>query len=253
MPYLTSFYRGLNRIGSIILDLIPKYYVTPRSLPTRKANGLRGYQIVNDDNNKESVSLDYKSDTLQIKIEAGVNSAVEKSMALQQIIQLMGASELFSEFINTKGLETILDNVDIRGIDSLKEKAAQFMQEKEQAAQQQKPDPVTQAIEAEVHMNDIKTAQKAEQAQGEIAVKSAQVEVDHQKAQTETLKVIAELDMASAQQLIAAEKHNAEMSSQAIESALAIAKHHAEQSIVAAQQGGQQEQMQEPSMQQNEQ
>jgi len=241
VPYVTGFYKGLNRIATIILDLIPKYYITPRSLPIRKANGIKDYQIVNDPKRPESVSLKYDPNSLQVKIEAGVNTGLQKQMALTQIIQLMQASEIFAKFINTQGLETILDNVDIRGIDELKVKAKQFMQAEEQAAQQQKPDPMQQAIEAEVHVETMRIQQKAEQAEGEIAIKSAQVAVDHEKADTERLKVLAELNAASARELLDAEKHNAALSRDAIKTALEIAKHHAEQSKAVTEQMGQEQ------------
>lgn len=47
MPYLIGYIKGLNRIAEILLDLIPKYIVTPRTIPVRGLNGKRAYQLVN--------------------------------------------------------------------------------------------------------------------------------------------------------------------------------------------------------------
>ena len=93
--------------------------------------------------------MDYDPHSLQIKVEAGVNSAVQKQLALDMIIKMMSSSELFNEFINTMGLEVLLDNMDIRNIDHLKAQAVEFMQQmkqqQEQAAQQ--PNPVEMEME----------------------------------------------------------------------------------------------------------
>ena len=158
-PYLMGFINGLNRIGEIILDLIPKYYVTPRSVPVLKSNGQRSYQIINDPNNPEAIKINYKPEDLQIKIEAGINTTLQKQMALNQIIQLMSASEMFAQFMNQDGLMSLLDNVDIRGIDDLKIKAEEFMQQLKQQQQQGQPDPMEKMIDAQIQVEAAKIEQ----------------------------------------------------------------------------------------------
>src|SRR6185503_12899364 len=135
-PYLIGFIKGLNRVGEIIVDLIPKYYRTPRSLPVLRPNGKREYEIINK---RGSLFMNYNPNFLQVKVETGVNFAMQKEIALQTIVKLMQVSPLFAQFINTEGLPMLLDNIDIRGIDELKMKAEQFMKQmkgQQQQAQQ---------------------------------------------------------------------------------------------------------------------
>lgn len=228
-PYLMGFINGLNRIGEIILDLIPKYYVTPRSIPVLKSNGLRDYQIINDSNNPESIKISYKPEDLQIKIEAGINTNLQKQMALQQIIQLMSASELFAAFMNQDGLSSLLDNVDIRGIDDLKIKAEEFMQrmKEQQEAQAGKPDPMQEMVQgqiqveqAKVEVEASKVEQRREQAQGELQIKAGQLAIDKEKADLEFLYMLAEAEQLDAKSAREQARLDADMTKDAVEMAM---------------------------------
>lgn len=132
MPYIIGYIKGLNRVAEIVLDMIPKYYRTPRSLPVLLPSGKREYIEINKPG---SLYMNYDASTLQVKVEVGVNFAMQKELALQTIISLMQASPKFAEFMNEKGLQILLDNIDIRNIEELKQKAAEF--EQEQAQQKQ--------------------------------------------------------------------------------------------------------------------
>mgnify|MGYP001575058535 CR=1 FL=1 len=134
VPYIVGYIKGLNRVAQIIIDLIPKYYRTPRSLPILLPSGKRSYEIVNK---KGSLFMNYDPTSLQVKVETGVNFAMQKEIALQTIVRLMQASPLFAQFINTYGLPILLDNIEIRGIEELKAKADEFQKQMEQQQQQQ--------------------------------------------------------------------------------------------------------------------
>lgn len=221
-PYLMGFINGLNRIGEIILDLIPKYYVTPRSVPVLKSNGQRSYQIINDPNNPEAIKINYKPEDLQIKIEAGINTTLQKQMALNQIIQLMGASEMFAQFMNQDGLMSLLDNVDIRGIDDLKIKAEEFMgqlKQQQQAAAGQ-PDPMQQMVEAQTQIEAAKIEQRREQAQGELQIKASQLAIDKEKADMEFMRLLAEVESLDAKSMREAQRLDADLTKDAVDMAL---------------------------------
>lgn len=134
VPYIVGYIKGLNRVAEIVLDLIPKYYRTPRSLPILLPSGQREYMEINKPG---SLYMNYDASTLQVKVDVGVNFAMQKELALQTIIALMQASPKFAEFMNEKGLQILLDNIDIRNIEELKSKAAQFEEEQAQMKQQQ--------------------------------------------------------------------------------------------------------------------
>src|SRR5690606_1889099 len=66
VPYIVGYIKGLNRVAQIIIDLIPKYYRTPRSLPILLPNGKREYMEINK---KGSLYMNYDANNLQVKVE----------------------------------------------------------------------------------------------------------------------------------------------------------------------------------------
>jgi hypothetical protein len=222
----------------MILDLIPKYYVTPRSLPIVHPDGKRSYQTINVQGNP---FMDYDPLSLEVKVEAGVNFAVQKQISLETIIQLMQTSESFAAFINTKGLGILLDNIEIRGIEGLRQAAAQFMEEtaqkqaqmeqmaQQQAAQQIDPKQVM-AMQAQAEMMKVKQKDEASQRQTQVdlikistddAVKNKQADIDF-------LKVMAEIQGAGVDQALKQEKLDAENARTAVEMSVNVSKHHHE-------------------------
>lgn len=173
MPYVVGYIKGLNRVAQIIVDLIPKYYRTPRSLPVLDEDGKRSYEIINDKKVQGSVFMNYDPDSLYVKVEAGVNFAMQKEMALKTIVSLMQASPAFAQFMNEEGLSTILDNLEIRGIDKLRGKALEF--EKKQAVMQQQ-----------------RAASEKKMAEMSAQIESQRMTIEMQRAQAETMKVMKE-------------------------------------------------------------
>src|SRR5579872_3380557 len=133
-PYIVGFIKGLNRVAQIILDLIPKYYRTPRSLPIVLPNGQHSQIQIN---RPGSLYMNYDPNSLEVKVEAGVNFALQKEVSLNTMLNLMQASPIFAQFMNENGLQILLDNIDIRGSEGLKEKAAEFEKQMQQQRQQQ--------------------------------------------------------------------------------------------------------------------
>ena len=257
-PYLINYIKAWNRIGQIVVDLIPKYYKTPRSLPVIDMDGKRRFQIVNapkqtenenaqdreqeqqgednqgaeEGNEQESVSLQYEPHTLQIKIEAGVNSSVQKQKDMDLLTRLMGSSETFSEFMNGYGLEILIDNLEIKNADSLKMLSAKFMQAKEEQAkaQSQQPDPVQMEMEAITNIEMAKVEQRREAQQGDMAIKAAQVAIAKEKNDIEYERLMAEIEEYNAKTAQAEHKAAAEESKAAVDLAIEVAKLHHEQS-----------------------
>jgi len=227
LPYLMGYIKGLNRIAQIILDLIPKYYRTPRSLPIMKSNGKRSYQVINDSSLRDAIMMNYDPNDLCVKVEAGVNSSIQKQMALEEITNMMQASPMFASFINEKGLETLLDNMDIRGIDHLKAQAEEFMKEIEEA-KKQPPPPSDAEMFAKVEMEkaNMMTQQKREEAEGQQSIDAAKVAVEKEKVQLQFIKLMADIENEKTNQAIEQERIDAEKSREAIDIALQIASKH---------------------------
>lgn len=238
MPYTVGFMKGLNRVCQQILDLIPKYYVTPRSLPIVHPDGKRSYQTINKPGNP---FMDYDPMSLDIKVEAGVNFAVQKQISLETIIQLMQTSESFAAFINTKGLGILLDNIEIRGIEGLRQAAGEFMKEtqqkqaqmeqmaQQQAAQQIDPKQVM-AMQAQAEMAKVQQKKEAVQTQAQVDLIKISTDdaVKNKEADIEFLKVMADIQGASVDQGLKQEKLDAENARTAVEMAVNVSAHHQE-------------------------
>lgn len=211
-PYMMGYVCGLNRVAQIVLNLIPKYYVSPRSVPIIKANGQRDFVYINDRSNKDSPSMKYEPHSLQVKVGMGVNSAVQKQIALDYLVRLMGASELFAEFINSEGLESLLDNIDIRGVDRLKVKAGEFMEQRKKAmeasANQQSPED--KLLETQLQIENNKTEQKAQEAQLKHGVSMSELAIKQEKVDQEWYDIISKIDEREAKQALEAAKIDAE-------------------------------------------
>jgi len=238
IPYLMGFVKGLNRIAQIIIDLMPKYYVTPRSLPIMQPDGKRSYQIINHPNNPQSINLDYKPNNLQIKVEAGVSSAVQKQVAIDQIIRMMESSQLFAEFINTMGLETLLDNMDIRGIEQLKAQSVIFMQQMAEAkkAQAEEGDPMLKAqqdqTETVKQIEMAKIEQQAVKTEGDHAIQAAKVAVEQKNTDIKFMQMMAQIEQGNMKQALEQERVDAENARSAVETAMTIARDQHDRSKV---------------------
>jgi hypothetical protein len=236
MPYTVGFMKGLNRVCQIILDLIPKYYVTPRSIPIVHLDGKRSYEVINKVGNP---FMTYDPMSLEVKVEAGVNFAVQKQISLETIIQLMQTSEAFAAFINTKGLGILLDNIEIRGIDGLRQAAAQFMEETQQKQQQadqmamqqaqEQIDP-KQALMMQSQAEMAKVQQKREAREQETQVALTKIATDdavkNKEADIEFMKVMASIQNADVDAAMKQEKVDAENARTAVEMATNISSHH---------------------------
>ena len=204
MPYLLGYIAGLNRIAQIILDLIPKFYVTPRSIPVRGIDGKREYKVINTDKvpeGQDKIYMGYDPNDLEIRITAGPNAAVQKQVALEQITRMMGASPVFAEFINTKGLETIIDNMDIRGSDQMKALALEFMEEQLQkqqaAAQQGNPELalMNKDLEGRVQAKQAEIDLKRQKMMTDTQIDIAKIALEKQKADLRYLEIMAQIKM----------------------------------------------------------
>lgn len=219
MPYVNGYLNALNQVANNIVDLIPKYYTTPRTVPVLNAEGKRSYVRINDDK-QPSVPLDYYDNALHVTIEAGVNFTIQKARALQQIIAMMQASPSFAQFMNAQGLPILLDNLEIRGIDQLKLLAEQYVQQMKQ--QQPPPNPEILKIQNEQQ----KIAMTNQQNQAANQLDAMKLAIAQQEANTEQTKVLGELNLSQQDQTVQNKKANVEAFKQMTDLTLA---HHDQQ------------------------
>lgn len=136
MPYIVGVMNGLQRAAEIYVDLLPKYYITPRTIPMLDEEGNRYYLRINEE---QQPTFNYDDNALKVVVEAGASFQVQKSRTIMMVKEMMGMSPLFAQFIAEKGLNFVLDNMEGRGIEQLKRMVDEWVQEQQakQQAQQQ--------------------------------------------------------------------------------------------------------------------
>lgn len=196
MPYIVNYMQSLNQVANIIVDLIPKFYKTPRTIPVVGKDGKKDYVKINQPG---GVSFSYDENALQVKVEAGVNFQIAKNKALQQIIALMQASPQFAEFINEAGLETLLDNIEFRNVDVVKGKVQEWLQKKSQQpnpeqmqaqAEQQQIQQQGQFQQGTLQLEQQKIAQKGQEMQSDNMLKSEQILNDRAKIDNDRMAIL---------------------------------------------------------------
>lgn len=232
MPYVVNYIHSLNQVAQIIVDLIPKYNATPKSMPIIDKEGHHKFVLINQEG---GVNLNHEENAINVKVEAGVSFGVQKSRALQQIIALMQTSQLFAQFMNTEGLPILLDNIEMRGADQLKALATDWMQKmkdaeakaQEAAQQNQQPDPMMMQMQMMQQQQQI-DAMKAQTAQADLELKNKKIDIDAEmKAQqitTERLKVLGQLEQEAMKNDIELKKSDSEELYKSIDMALRTEK-----------------------------
>jgi len=205
MPYIVGHMQALTRAAQMIVEMMPKYYLTPRTIPIINMEGKRDYVKINQPG---GVTFNYDENALQVQVEAGVNFAIAKNRALQQIIALMNASPMFAQFINDEGIDVVLDNVEFRGSDILKNRVEGWTQKMKQMQAQasQKPDP--QQMIAQMKMQELQ--QKAQSSQADIQVKAAGLQLDKQKIDNDRIELMIKAGESKDKVAIALTKAQAE-------------------------------------------
>jgi hypothetical protein len=106
----------------------------------------------------------------------------------------MKASPQLAQFFGNTlpGIETLLDNVDIRGIDALKAAVAQFMQQSQQQQKQMQQMQMQQA-QAPLMIQQQKLQLDAQRNQQDFAIKSGQLDIQNKQADTDRLTALAQI------------------------------------------------------------
>ena len=185
MPYVVGYLAGLNQIGNICVDLMPKYLLGKRTIPIESKGGEKTYQEINAPNR---AMVNYDEKAIKVNINAGVNFQVQKSQAMTQIIGLMQASEEFSKFMNSEqGLKILVKNLTIYGSDELQEAVPQWLQQQQQqqqqamqmAQQQAQNDP--RMIKAQADMQKVQIQGQSDQLKTQLEAMRLQFEQQQQE------------------------------------------------------------------------
>jgi hypothetical protein len=214
MPYIVGFLQGYQRAAEIYVNLIPKYYTTPRTLPLKDEEGKHYYIKINQD---DGMDMDFDTNELNVVVKAGASFQVQKSRTIAMIKDMMGMSPLFAQFIAEKGLPFILDNMEGKGIEQLKTLVdgwlKEYTQQKAMMMQQQMQNN-PQNIKAQVDMQKLQLDAQKNQAQ---------FSIDMAKLKNDENKILADLKMAQDDNSVQALKAETERFSKMID--LQLEKH----------------------------
>jgi len=233
MPYTMGFIEGWARCGEIYLNLLPKYYVTPRSIPIIHPNGKRDFYEINKKGN-DGIKFDYDVSALEVSIEPGVNYEVQKQISMKVITSLMNISETFKEFINQEGLEVLLENIDIRGIDKLRYLVQKWSEkQKENAAKaaeanagQPTPSQLAQ-MQLQIESQKVQAEREGDKlkAEVEMAKSNAKTAVENKEADIKFLEVMTKIQNSDLDRALEQEKIDAEQSRTAVDMAISLSSH----------------------------
>jgi len=211
MPYIVGCLQGFQRAAEVYVSLVPKYFVTPRSLPIIDEDGQRAWIKVNQEG---GLDLGYDHHDLKISLTAGASFQVQKSRTINMMKEVMGMSPLFAQFMSEKGLPFILDNMEGKGIEELKKLTKEWTEELEQqraqAAQQVSPEQQRNEIEAaklehekqktqqDFTIEVAKLNQDNEELRARMALSKQQAEIQMMKTLSETVRSNKDLTLKAA-------------------------------------------------------
>jgi len=182
MPYIVGFMQAYQRAAELYVDLLPKYYTTPRTLPIVDDEGKRAYVKINQE---DGFNMFYDANALNVIVKAGASFTVQKSRTIMMVKEMMGMSPLFAQFIAEKGLNFVLDNMEGKGIEELKALVSGWVQEyeqqKQQAMQQQQSEAMNNPIAAKNQLAAQKMQMDAAKSQQQFMVDMAKLKADQNK------------------------------------------------------------------------
>ncbi len=134
------------------------------------------------------------------------------------------AMPIFGQFMNAKGLKVLIDNFEIYGTEQLKGMADEFMQEmaqdqkmkQQQAQQEMQNNPMV--LKAKNDQMKMVLEQKQDQVENQL--KAATIAIDKQQADTDFLKVLADVHSAKAEAEATRMKAHAEETRAAVDLAI---------------------------------
>lgn len=223
MPYIVGCLQGMQRLAQIYVNLMPKYIVTPRSLPFVDDEGKKRFIKINQEG---GVDIDFDPLVLNVSLKAGASFQVQKSRTINMIKELMGMSPDFAQFINSKGLRFVLDNLEGRGIDQLKESIEEWTQQQQQQQEQEMQMQQQQLINAPAQIRAETDKQRldldAQKAQQEAILDQQKLQLEKEKMLINAQLTQESFDIRRAKNMLDKDKQDSDSALKTID----MAKHH---------------------------
>lgn len=211
MPYVVGYLNGYQRSAEIYVDLMPKYYTTPRTLPIMDTEGKKSYIKINT---KDGMDMDFDANALNVIVKAGASFQVQKSRTIMMVKEMMGMSPLFAQFIAEKGLNFVLDNMEGKGIEQLKQMVDGWLKEMQQQKQMMMQQQQQEAQNNPAMIKNQLTAQKLQ-----LDAKKGQQDfmLEMKKLQQEDRKLAADMQMSRTDNMVEVIKANTERFSKQVD------------------------------------
>lgn len=233
-PYNVGMINLLSRVATVMLDLIPKYWKEPMSIPILKPDGKRDYANINE---KGGVTMDYDPNLLQVSIEIGVDFDIQREIAMQTIDALCRSNKGFAEFMEDRGLPILLDNIEIRGIEGLKLEAEAWMKERQQMKQmamqqsqkQMKLEEAKQMMQMALMKKEVDSPSQGQlgamMLEKEGALEEANLMIKAEGEETKRLGVLNDIQNSNIENELKAAEIEAEQTRTAVDAAVKIGSH----------------------------
>lgn len=192
-PYMINYISTITQVLRSIVDLIPKIYVTPRTIPIVTASGQRSSVKINA---MDGVRLDYDPNELDLYVSEGASFEIQKKEALGAMAQLSATNPGLNQLLSTKGLPIMLENLDIRGADKLQAMA--------EDAIKNPPPPPGPPPEIMLKLKDIEL--RTQQITMENQIKMAQLKMETDKMEFDRMNQLLEMQMKHADLVFQKEK-----------------------------------------------
>jgi len=209
MPWVINYMQSLTQIGQLYVELLPRCVTDERMMSTIDH---KGQKIDINVNGNSGIKLDYSDYEINVEVEAGLNFAVQKTKTLQQINSLSHANPEFQAFFSSPQMGPyILDNLEIRNIDKVKEVFNEWSKQR----QQQQAQSQQMAMQLNPNVMKAKNDQQklmleSQQNQFENSIKTAELAIDKQKADDERAKMLHDIQNAQLQAAVTMDKASAE-------------------------------------------
>ena len=129
--YQDNLMRGIERIGHVVMSLIPKLYDTTRDLILTQQDGTQTQDRINDPREDGTVYNDLTKGDYHVMIEAGPSYELQKREYLQMLINLISTNPQIFPLV----ADLVADNIDIGNrqllVERLKTLVPQDVQDKE--------------------------------------------------------------------------------------------------------------------------
>jgi len=214
MPFVTNYMAALNQAALFMIDVIPKIYNTPRTIPVIDSQGKHTYRQINTGSQN---MFNYDPSDLNVSVESGVNYEVQKNRNIQLLATLGQAFPAIGQFVNDAALPYIFDNLDIEGAKELKDVAMQWMKaQKQNAAQNAQNNPQMIAL----NLKKQELMQNAQAQQSNVQLKQAELAMNAEKIQTDKFEAMIKFFSEHQDNLVQMIKANTEQKTKAMEFAM---------------------------------